>query len=282
MSMPMSRAGVGTGLEGAAAACRRSPETPALPGSALYRGVVVHGRRIRPVHAFRYRLFMLLLDLDALPDLDRRLRLFGHNRGRPVSYRDADHLGDPSRSTRDNVEAFLRDGGLEVPGGPIFVLTHGRVFGYVFNPVSFFYCYDREGRLAAVVAEVNNTFGERHPYRLPVRDRAYVWHEKKLMHVSPFFSLDGTYRFELPPPGERLEARIDLAHGGETVLASHLSLERRSLTDASLLGALARYPLMTASVIAAIHWQALRLWLKGARVWTKPPYDPEAARRRPA
>jgi DUF1365 family protein len=250
--------------------------------SALYRGFVTHRRTTGPAHGFRYDLYMLLLDLDELPELDDRLRLFGHNRARPVTFRDRDHLGDPQRKVRENLAALFEERRQPFPDGRVLLLTHGRVFGYVFNPVSFFYCHDSAGTLRAVVAEVNNTFGERHPYLLPVTGGATVWREKKLMHVSPFFSMAGSYTFELPPPAERCEAVIDLHHGATTVLATRLSLERRPLTDGALLRALARCPLVTVKVIAAIHWQALRLWMKGAKVWRKPRYDPETARNEPA
>ncbi len=246
--------------------------------SSLCRGFVVHQRRDAPVHGFRYGVFMLLLDLDELPALDARLRLFGCERPRVVSFRRRDHLGDPARSMRASIEDLLGRAGVPTPGGRIELLTHCRVAGYVFNPVSFFYCYDAAGALAAVVAEVNNTFGERHPYVLPVRDGT-VWHEKKLMHVSPFFSMAGSYRFHLAPPGDDVvEARIDLWHGDHVALASRLSLRREPLSDGALARALVAFPFVTTKVIAAIHWQALRLWLKRAPVFTKPPYDPEAAK----
>jgi DUF1365 family protein len=133
-----------------------------------------------------------------------------------------------------------------------------------------------------VGAEVNNTFGERHPYVLPVVEGRTVWLEKKLMHVSPFFSMAGSYRFELPAPDEHLKLAVDLTQGGRTVMAGRLELRRLPLSDAALAKALLRYPLMTVQVTAGIHWEALKLWLRGARVWTKPPFDPEAARGEPA
>ncbi len=250
--------------------------------SALYAGVLHHRRSVAPEHAFSYRIWMAFLDLDELPQLDARLRLFGWNRPALVGFRDRDHLGDPRRPLRENLAAFFASQGARLPGGPVRVLTHCRIFGYVFNPVSVFWCHGEDGALEAVVAEVNNTFGERHPYLLTVADGRTVWREKKRMHVSPFFSLDGSYEFDLPAPGERLDARIDLCHGPRTVMAGRLALRRRELTDGALASALVRHPLMTARVIGAIHWEALRLWRKGARVYTKPPYDPDAAGKLPA
>jgi DUF1365 family protein len=250
--------------------------------SSLCRGSVTHQRTSGPAHGFRYGLFMLLLDLDELDEAEAGLRLFGRSRWRAFCFRAEDHLQGAAQPLREGVERLLRSEGVAPPGGRILLLTHARVLGYVFNPVSFFYCYDQSDRLSVVVAEVNNTFGERHPYVLPVA-ASTDWRRKKLMHVSPFFSLAGSYGFHLPPPGESgLEARIDLWQGDRRALASRLSLDRRPLTDAALLGALLRYPFMTLQVILGIHWQALRLWLRGAPVFTKPPHDPEAARGEPA
>jgi DUF1365 family protein len=246
--------------------------------SALYEGSVVHARLDAPKRTFRYPLFLTLLDVDELDEVDRRLRLIGHNRPRVVTFRDSDHLGEHGRSVRENLERLLLTRSVTPPGGRIRILTHCRIFGYVFNPVSFFYCDDSRGRTAVVVAEVNNTFGERYPYVLTVRDDTWTWVEKKLMHVSPFFSLEGSYRFHLPPPGEQLSASVDLTRAGRTVLAARLSLSRRPLTDRSLASALIRFPFMTLKVIGAIHAEAFRLWLKKATVHHKPPYDPEAAR----
>ncbi len=177
---------------------------------------------------------------------------------------------------RDKVEAFLRGAGIEPPGGPILLLTLPRVFGYVFNPVSFFYCYDPGGRLVARVAEVHNTFGDRHSYAGP----GPTWGDKKVMHVSPFFSMAGSYRWDLPEPDPtRVEARVDLTREGRPLLMARLTLRPEPLTDRALAWALVRYPFMTLKVVAAIHFQAFGLWRKGARVFPAPAYDPEAARK---
>lgn len=251
--------------------------------SRIAEGVVHHRRVEGPAHGFRYAVFMTLIDLDELPELDRRLSLFGHDRRRPLRFADADHFDGSPDGVRAAVERVVRDAGHAMPRGRVEVLTNCRVLGYVFNPVSFFYCYDGADRLAVVVAEVNNTFGDRHSYVLPVEDGRFDWRRKKLMHVSPFNPPDaGTYWFELPPPGERIEAAIDLTRGGDTVVATRLSLAARPLTDRSLALALARFPLMTAKVTAAIHFEALRLWWKGAPFFPRPPYDPQAASGGPA
>jgi DUF1365 family protein len=260
-----------------------SHATTPIRRSSLCEGWVSHGRKSDPPHGFRYRVFMALLDLDELPVLDRALRLFGHNRWRPISFRDRDHLAASGCGVRADLEETVRGAGHEMPRGRVALLTHCRVLGYVFNPVSIFYCYDEEDRLAMVVAEVNNTYGDRHGYVLPVADATFEWRTKKLMHVSPFFQPDaGTYRWELPPPADGVDVGIELTRDGETALAARLSLKQRPLTDGTLASALLRYPFMTLQVIGAIHFEALRLWHKGARFWERPPYDPELARGGPA
>ncbi|MCG6921318.1 MAG: DUF1365 domain-containing protein [Acidobacteriota bacterium] len=261
-----------------------SPRTGTRRRSSLCEGWVSHRRRDNPGHRFRYRVFLMLLDLDELPDLGRRLSLFGHNRRRPVSFRDADHLAASGRAVKADLAETVRAAGYAMPEGRVELLTNCRVLGHVFNPVSMFYCYDRTDGLALAVAEVNNTYGDRHCYVLPVADPEFDGRLKKLMHVSPFFRPDaGTYRWELPAPSDdRVSLGIDLTRGGETVLAARLSLNRRPLTDRALASALLRYPFMTLQVIGAIHFEALRLWRKGARFWERPPYDPELARGGPA
>ena len=232
---------------------------------------------------------MLLLDLGELEALDAHLRLWGRNRARLVSFHDGDHFRDARRSVEENLRAAVEAEGHAWPGGRVTMLTHCRVFGYVFNPVSFFYCHDPQGELAVMVAEVNNTFGDRHCYVLPVsaservavpagRER-FRWTAKKLMHVSPFFPMDGSYLWEFDVPAERLYARVDVTVRGARQFTASLALTRTELTDAALGLALVRYPLMTAKVMAAIHWEALKLWWKGAPFHSQPPYDPDAARR---
>jgi DUF1365 family protein len=234
-------------------------------------GHVMHRRLAPMTHGFRYGLVMYRLDLDELDRLGDCLRLFGVDRARPVSFRRADHLPD--------VRAVLAAHGVGVAIDRVELVTNCRVLGYVFNPVSFFLCYAAGHRLAAIVCEVHNTFGESHTYVLEVAPGVESWDEKKVFHVSPFFTLDGTYRFHFDVSRDHLDVRIDLHRGGRAVFVSRLSLDRRPLTDAGVAAALIRYPFVTAKVIAAIHWEALRLWWKGATYHPRPEYDPESARR---
>ena len=235
--------------------------------SALYTGTVMHARRTPKKNVFRYRVCFYLLDLDELPELDRRVRLFGWNRRNVVSLHDRDHM---------DVHAYLAEHGIEADR--ILLLTNLRVLGYVFNPVSFFYCYSGD-ELACIVAEVSNTFGERLPYvLLPAAGGEHggrvVFETDKLLHVSPFMPMDQSYTWWFSEPGERLSVRMDVHEAGSRDFHATLTARRLPLTARSLWSVLVRYPLMPARVTALIHWQALRLWVKRTRFYRKPPYVP--------
>lgn len=234
--------------------------------SWIYQGELTHARWWPLRHAFRYPVYLLALDLDELPALAHRLHLFSHNRPNLVALHDRDY-----QDAAGGLAAALRRH-LAAEGAPhdgrIVALTHARVFGYVFNPVSFFYCLDGQGRRAAAVAEVNNTFGDTHRYLLDARnaadDQRYV--TDKLIHVSPFMDMRCRYdwRFRGVPGDPELRVDMDVSRKGTPFFAARLTLARRPLTDATLAATLARYPLETLKVTARIHLHALRLWIKGA------------------
>jgi len=253
--------------------------------SAIYTGTLVHARRAPKDHVFRNRVCFYLLDLDELADLDEQHRLFSYNKPNLVTLHDADHLGDPDTPIRENVAAFLDRHGIALPGGRTLLLTNLRVCGYGFNPVSFFYCYSAAGELECVVAEVHNTFGERWPYLLHADGgtarHAVLSETEKRLHVSPFFGLDQRYTFSLSEPSSDVYARIDIAENGRRMFGAVLAGTRHAFTNASLATTQLRYPLMPARVSAAIHWQALRLHLKGMTFHPKPapPTGAESARR---
>ena len=247
--------------------------------SALYEGTLVHARTRPARNVFRYPVCFFGLDLDELPELDRRLALFGYNRPNVLSFRDGDHLGDPERPVRENIEAFLAEGGVDLEGGRVVLVTNLRTLGHVFNPVSWFYCYRPDGGLAAVVAEVSNTFGERHPYLLTDAHRVgegarHVYEHVKRMHVSPFFGMDQTYRFSLTEPGDSLHAGVGILEGGERPFWAELTGRRRPLTNRTVARALARYPLMSQQVTGLIHWQAVKLAMKRVPFHHKPRFAP--------
>lgn len=238
--------------------------------SSLYLGTVMHARRSPHGHVFRYPVYMTLIDLDELPLLDRTLPLFGWNRRAPTSFRDADHI---------DIRATLGEHGIELgPGGRIEVLTNLRVLGYVFNPVSFWWCRHGDGTLACIVAEVNNTFGERHAYVLHpagVRGGArHVFATDKQLHVSPFMPMDQSYTWWFSEPETKLSVRMDVHEEGMQDFHATLTARRVPLTARTLRAVLVRYPLMPARVTARIHWQALRLWLKRTPFFRKPPFVP--------
>lgn len=258
------------------------------PNSCIYAGQVRH-RRFAPVpHSFSYRLFMVYLDLEELDEVFQGRWLWSTRRAAPARFRRDDHLGDPSAdldtAVRDRVEAECGTR----PRGPVRLLTHLRYFGYCFNPVSFYYCYDEGGdRVTHVVAEVNNTpWGERHVYVLDDGgDGAATGRRhgmRKQFHVSPFMPMDIDYDWRFNEPGERLAVHMQNFRRGEKLFDATLDLERRPITGRTLAGTLSRQPLMTARVTAAIYFEALRLMLKrvpfhdhpGARPSTHTPNHP--------
>lgn len=246
--------------------------------SALYRGSVVHNR-LRPVrHRFEYRVFSLLVDVDELPRLARGLRWLSYNRFNLMSLHDRDH-GDsrPGEMLRVWAERTLCAAGIAPPGGAIELLCFPRLLGYVFNPLSVWFCRDLSGRLGAVIYEVHNTFGGRHAYALPVPaeqdERALQQRCGKEFYVSPFIPMEAQYSFRLKSPDEAFALLIRERGAEGEILRAMLSGRRRPLTDRELLKAFAAHPLMTLKVIVAIHWHALRLWHKGARYQPRPAKD---------
>ena len=241
------------------------------PENGIYTGIVRH-ERLRPkAHSLSYKVFCLLLDLDDLPSIDRRLRLLSFNRWGILSLREADH-GD-GRQLRPWVEAQLRTAAI-VADGPIRVLCYPRMFGYVFNPLTVYFCYRADGALAGIVYEVHNTHGERHAYVLaaPQGNAGRVRQScAKTFFVSPFMPMDCVYDFSILPPGPRVQILISESDAEGRLLSASFSGEYGALTDAGLLRAMLRHPLMTLKVTLGIHWEALRLLAKGLRIYRHAP-----------
>lgn len=236
--------------------------------SCLYRGEVMH-RRLRPVpHRFTYRVFWLLLDLDELPTLATGARLLSVARPNLLSFRPSDHGPGDGTPLLPWALARLARAGIVLAQPRIRLLTFPRLLGYAFTPLSIFCCEDGD-RLAAVIYEVRNTFGERHHYVLPA-DGGAAQACGKSFHVSPFLGMDALYRFRLAPPGERLALSIRQEDGRGPVMIACMRGKRLPLGDGSILSCLVRDPLMTPKVTVGIHLEALRLWLKGAQHFRRP------------
>jgi DUF1365 family protein len=255
--------------------------------SCLYECHVLHHRFTPQAHRFLYRIFMFALDLDELEALHRRLRFFSFNRRNLYSFREGDFLptGEPLHNPstahdspatpaglKARVLSYLAGRGIGLEGGRVMLITLPRVLGYLFNPVSFYFCYDRTGQPVAALAEVTNTFKEMKPFVLgpetketdPAAARAATFRLRtpKYFYVSPFTDMDVAFDFALHSPGDRLAVQIDDYDAGRRTLTSALTGRRRPLTDATLAWFTLKYPLITLRVITLIHWHALRLYLK--------------------
>jgi uncharacterized protein len=245
--------------------------------SAVYEGVVWH-RRVSPyAHTFSYRMAQLYLDLDEVERVFSERWLWSNERANIAQFRRSDYLGPAELTLAEAVRQRVEKASGHRPAGPIRLLCHLRYFGFVFNPVSFYYCFAKDGvTLDCIVAEITNTpWKERHAYVLPVtaarpQGRALHWSFPKTFHVSPFMPMTREYEWRFTMPGDDLSVQMDVLSKGQHEFDATLSLRRHPINGASLARVLWRYPFMTAQVVGAIHWQALRLWLKRNPVHAHP------------
>lgn len=255
-------------------------EAAATPGSAFYVGEVRHVRTRPRRHRLRYRVFMVLVDLDAIAEETRRLRTFSLGRFNLMSFAPRDHGDGGPTPLKTQIEALLVQAGLEPDGGPVRLLCMPRVLGFVFNPLSVYYCWRRTGEIQAIVYEVNSTFGQRHSYVLPVQGTTEAPIRQgcaKRLHVSPFMDMDLAYGFRLTAPRGAVSVVVDVADAEGLLLHAVFDGDRRALTDAQALRLAGAMPLLTLKVVAAIHWEALKMWLKGLRLKPGPAAPPAPA-----
>lgn len=245
-----------------------------MSAGVLYVGEVMH-RRTRPRrYEFVYRVFNLYLDIDRIGETAGGLRWLSYNRFNLFSFRDRDHGPRDGTSLRRWIDRHLAEAGLSDAGADVRLLCMPRVLGYGFDPLSIWYCHDSTGALRAVLYEVKNTFGDQHGYLLPVAagaDAPVEHAAEKVFHVSPLIAMDARYRLRVASPDEHLGVLIRESDADGEFLVATLTGERRDLDDATLLRLFFSVPLLGFKVIAAIHWQAIRLMLRGVRFHRRPP-----------
>ncbi|MGQ0682674.1 DUF1365 domain-containing protein [Bradyrhizobium sp.] len=243
--------------------------------ATLYFGEVMHAR-LKPMgHRFSYRVMSLLIDLDRLDEADRQSPLFGVNRAALYSFHEADHGSRDGSSLRAHVRSCATEHGIDLTDGRVLLLCYPRLLGFAFNPLSVYFCHRADGELALIIYEVRNTFGDIHSYVLPVRPgeasaAGIRQQQDKQFYVSPFVAMAMRYHFRILPPAETVRLRILETDREGPLLSATFSGLRRALTTAALLRSLVALPLVTFKIVAAIHWEALRLWLKGARLVPRP------------
>jgi len=237
--------------------------------SCIYTGTVVHKRLEPKRHAFSYQVFTLCLDVDEIDRLARKLRLFSRGSRNLLSFHDADFAAGTGEPVGDHARGLLRNSGLDACTARVELVCYPRLLGFVFNPISVYFAYDRSDRLGAIIYEVSNTVGERRSYVLPVEGEAggvVRQNCTKHLYVSPFTAETGAYAFNIVPPGPRILIGVNFREQDRPVLKTHFSGSRMELDDRTLAWLFLRYPLMTLKVVGGIHFEALRLWLKGVPV----------------
>ncbi len=253
--------------------------------TCFYQGTVTH-TRLRPFrHHFVYRVFSALFDIDTIAMQAATTRFFSHNRWNILAFFDRDHGARDGSPIRPWIDGHLRHAGYDPSDWRIWLHAFPRLFGYVFNPLSIYFCCDAEGQLRAILYDVRNTFGDKHGYLIPVTaapDAPIRQTCSKGFHVSPFFPPTGRYDFDIKQPGENYAARITLIEPEGASLIATQTGRRTRFTDANILKLVLSHPLMTLKIIAAIHWEALWIWRKGAKFHRRPEPPPQEVTPSPA
>ncbi len=238
-----------------------------IKNSIIYNGKVIH-RRFKPKeHYFKYSVFSLLIDIDELEIIENTIKIFSHNKFNIISFFDKDHGPRDGTSVKEWVIKNLRDIGIENHKIQIKLLCYPRIFGYVFNPLSVFFIYDESSRLIAILYEVKNTFGEQHTYVFKTEDEKVIINDcNKKFHVSPFIEMECHYYFRVLKPSDKISVIIDQKDKDGKLLYASQDGKAAELNEKNLLTSYISHPLMTFKIIAAIHYEALKLWLKGIKI----------------
>ena len=238
-----------------------------IKNSYIYTGNVVHKRFKPKIHYFKYKVFSLLIDLSEIKLLDQNLKIFSYNKFNIVSFYDKDHGARNGSSIKDWVISNLKKNNIDTENIQIKLLCYPRIFGYVFNPLSVFYIYDRSSNLISILYEVKNTFGEQHTYVFKTEiNHNLIQHTcKKKFHVSPFIEMDCTYFFRLLKPGNKISVIIDQNDNNGKILYASQDGVRSEINNINLIKSYLKHPLMTFKIIFAIHYEAFKLWSKGIK-----------------
>lgn len=250
-----------------------------MPQSCLYIGTVYHKRHQPFIHKFHYRVFTMLVDIDDLEKFSKKLRFFSFNRWNILGLRNKDHGNRDGSNLRPWIENAADDKDIDIKGGKIFMLTFPRLWGFVFNPLSIYFLYDKNKNLKAILHQVKNTFGGQHcyllePQKLSEKSNHIKQSAQKIFHVSPFIQMDCHYDFILQEPEEELDIAIHQFQPNGKILTATWDGKRYDLTDKNILKAVLRHPLMTLKIIVGIHWEALWILGKGAK-YISNPGDPD-------
>ena len=238
-----------------------------IKNSSIYTGNVIHKRFKPKIHSFTYKVFSLLIDLSELELLDKKLKLFSYNKFNIISFYNKDHGPRDSSSLKNWVEDNLKKNNIDTNGIQIKLLCYPRIFGYVFNPLSVFYIYDKNLNLISILYEVKNTFGEQHTYIFKSdKNQNLIQHVcKKKFHVSPFIEMDCTYFFRVLKPTNKISVIIDQHDNEGKILYASQDGTRIDLNNKNLILSYLKHPLMTFKIILAIHFEAFKLWAKGIK-----------------
>ena len=241
-----------------------------IKNSIIYNGKVIH-RRFKPKeHYFKYSVFSLLIDIDELEIIENKIKIFSYNKFNIISFFDKDHGPRDGTSVKEWVIKNLKDIGIENHKIQIKLLCYPRIFGYVFNPLSVFFIYDENSRLIAILYEVKNTFGEQHTYVFKTDDDKVIINNcTKKFHVSPFIEMECHYYFRVLKPSDKISVIIDQKDKDGKLLYASQDGKAAELNEKNLLTSYISHPLMTFKIIAAIHYEALKLWLKGIKIVKK-------------